>query len=268
MVGEEGKTRIPILHNYSGAGFDPDKDLLQSYGEGWQSGTYLPQERQLFGYPGGLVNDWRLKTNLEGLFAAGDQLFAANCHGHAAATGHYAGRHAAAYAESAPTATAHRRQADGEKDRIRSILNGFGGVDWREVNTTISLIMQEHCGATKSGEVLAPGLVKLRDLRRHELLHLRPRNPHELMRTLEVLNILTNAELVIHACLAREASARYLLFERSDFPALDPPEWQKFVTVRLENETVVEGAIPLDYYGQLEENYLAYNADYVGGLGR
>jgi len=31
MVGEEGKTRVPILQNYSAAGFDPDKDLLQSY---------------------------------------------------------------------------------------------------------------------------------------------------------------------------------------------------------------------------------------------
>ncbi len=262
MVGEEGKTQIPILHNYCAAGFDPDKDLLQSYGEGWRSAAFLPQERQLFGYPGGLVNDWSLRTNLEGLYAAGDQLFASNCHGHAATTGHYAGRHAAAYSKSAHEAGVDDGQVSAERARIRSLVDGFGGVEWKEVNATIASIMQDHCGAKKSAEVLAPGLAKLREMGRHEVLHLRPRNPLELTRTLEVLNILTNAELVIHACLAREASARYLLFERSDYPEMDPPNWHKFVTVRLEDRRVVEGELPLDYYGSLEKNYEAKNAGF------
>jgi len=267
MVGEEGKTRIPILHNYSAAGFDSDQDLLQSYGEGWQSADFQPQERQLFGYPGGLVNDWSLRTNLEGLYAAGDQLFASNCHGHAAATGHYAGRHAADYAASAVGGGVDEEQAGAERARIRSLLGGPGGVSWKEVNATISFIMQEHCGATKSAEMLAPGLAKLLYMMENEFLHLRPRNPHELTRTLEVLNVLTNAEVVIHSCLAREASARYLLFERSDYPKMDPPEWHKFVTVRLEGGTVVEGELPLDYHGSLAENYEANNGDYLGKTG-
>ena len=33
MLGEEGKTKVPILENYTEAGFDPTKDLLQSYGD-------------------------------------------------------------------------------------------------------------------------------------------------------------------------------------------------------------------------------------------
>jgi len=267
MVGEEGKTRIPILHNYSAAGFDSDQDLLQSYGEGWQSADFQPQERQLFGYPGGLVNDWSLRTNLEGLYAAGDQLFASNCHGHAAATGHYAGRHAADYAASAVGGGVDEEQAGAERTRIRSLLGGPGGVSWKEVNATISFIMQEHCRATKSAEMLAPGLAKLLYMMENEFLHLRPRNPHELTRTLEVLNVLTNAEVVIHSCLAREASARYLLFERSDYPKMDPPEWHKFVTVKLEEGTVVEGELPLDYHGSLAENYEANNGDYLGKTG-
>jgi succinate dehydrogenase/fumarate reductase flavoprotein subunit len=268
MVGEEGKTQIPILGNYSAAGFDPDRDLLQSYGEGWRSASYLPQERQLFGFPGGLVNDWTLRTNLEGLYAAGDQLFASNCHGHAATTGHYAGRHAAAYASSAPDAVVDSGQADAERTRILALLDGPGGVDWKEINTTISTIMQQHCGATKSAELLEAGLVKLERLRENEVLHLRPQNPHELTRTLEVLNILTNAELVIQACLARRASAEYLLFERSDYPEMDPPDWHKFVTVKLERGRAVGGEMSLDYYGSLEENYAANNEDYGGEAGR
>ena len=102
MVGEEGKTKIPILKNYTEAGFDPSKDLLQSYGDGWKSGSFLPKERQLFGLPGGMVNDWTLQTNIKGLYAAGDQLFASNCLGHAAATGFYAGRHASEFAKKSP----------------------------------------------------------------------------------------------------------------------------------------------------------------------
>ena len=91
MVGEEGKTKIPILENYTKRGFDPAKHMLQSYGNGWQSAAFLAQERQLFGAPGGIMHDWDLKTNIDGIYAAGDQLFASDCCGFAAATGYYAG---------------------------------------------------------------------------------------------------------------------------------------------------------------------------------
>lgn len=74
MVGEEGKTKIPILQNYTERGFDPAKHCLQSYGTGWQSAAFLTQERQLFGAPGGIMHDWDLKTNIDGIYAAGDQL--------------------------------------------------------------------------------------------------------------------------------------------------------------------------------------------------
>ena len=42
--------------------------------------------------------DWNLKTTLDGLYAAGTQMFAPEDHSYAAATGRYAGRKAAAYA--------------------------------------------------------------------------------------------------------------------------------------------------------------------------
>ena len=81
MVGEEGKTKIPVLNNFTERGFDPAKHRLQSYGTGWQSAAFLAQERQLFGAPGGIFHDWDLKTNIEGLYAAGDQLYASDCCG-------------------------------------------------------------------------------------------------------------------------------------------------------------------------------------------
>ena len=97
MVGEEGKTKIPILAElYESGALIHQRHMLQSYGTGWQSANFLEQERQLFGAPGGIIHDWDLKTNIDGIYAAGDQLYASDCAGFACATGYYAGRKAAA----------------------------------------------------------------------------------------------------------------------------------------------------------------------------
>ena len=263
MVGEEGKTKIPILDAYTKAGFDPEKDLLQSYGDGWKSGSFLPQERQLFGLPGGVVNDWELGTNLEGLYAAGDQLFASNCHGHAAATGSYAGRHAARYASRIGSPDIEFSQVQAEKKRICALIDRDSGIGWRELNAGIARIMQNYCGEVKSEELLAIGLERLEQISDEGASKLHARNPHELLRCLEVLNVRTNAEIVLHSCLARRASSKHLHFTRQDFPEIDPPEWHRFVTVRKKNGKVVVGHKPLDYYGSLEENYLVHNRDYL-----
>jgi hypothetical protein len=263
MVAQEGKSRIPIFQRYNEEGFIPDKDLLQSYGEGWTSASFLPRERQLFGLPGGIVNDWNLKTNIEGLYAAGDQLFASDCNGHAAATGYYAGRHAADYAIQSSNSIIDNRRIEIEKSRIDSLINKNEGLGWKEFNMAITRIMQNYCGEIKSEELLNIGLKMLENLEVKEAPKLRARNPHELIRTLEVLNIVTNAKIIIYSCLARKASSKHLHFIRSDYPELDPPEWHKFITVKLENNKVKVGALPIDYYGTLNENYENHNREYL-----
>jgi len=259
MVGEEGKTKIPILRAYGEAGFDPEKDLIQSYGDGWKSGSFLPQERQLFGLPGGVVNDWKLMTNVEGLFAAGDTLYASNCFGHAAATGHYAGRHAAAFAARMEAAAVDERQVAEERRRVTAPIAGENGTDWKELNTAITRIMQNYCGAFKSEELLVTGLKMLADLETREAARLSVRNPHELGRAHEVLDILTNAELVMEACRARKASSRELEFTRLDYPEIDPPEWMKLVTVKRGRDGVETDSRSLRYFGDLVENYEKHN---------
>jgi succinate dehydrogenase/fumarate reductase flavoprotein subunit len=243
-------------------GFDPEKHLLQSYGEGWRSGAFLPQERQLFGLPGGIVNDWELRTNLEGLYAAGDQLFASNCHGHAAATGHYAGRHAADYAKKASEPRIDKHQVYEERSRVYSLLKRDKGIGWKALNMRIARLMQHYCGEIKSKELLKAGLSLLKKIQKEEAPELIAHNPHEMVRSLEVLNILTNAEIILQACLARKASSKHLHFHRSDYPEDDPPEWHKFVTIKQEKNEVVSGEKPLDYYGSLKDNYESYNSDY------
>jgi succinate dehydrogenase/fumarate reductase flavoprotein subunit len=237
--------------------------VLQSYGDGWRSGQFLPQERQFFGIPGGIVNDWTLMTNLDGLFAAGDVLFASDCVGHAAATGHYAGRHAAAFAATRGEVTVDERQVEAERRRLYEPLERRHGVSWQALAEAITRVMQNYCGAVKSDVLLNEGLRMLHELRQNEAQALFARNPHDLLRAQETLNVLTNAELVIHSCLARRASSKWLHFVRLDHPEVDPPEWHRFVTVWQDESGVKTGSLPIDYYGDLAAGYERHNQDYL-----
>ncbi|MGN0659058.1 MAG: FAD-dependent oxidoreductase [Emergencia sp.] len=265
MVGEEGKTKIPILQNYTERGFDPAKHALQSYGTGWQSAAFLTQERQLFGAPGGIMHDWDLKTNIDGIYAAGDQLFASDCCGYACATGHYAGRKAADYADTVNFAEPDQKDVDAEMKRLYAPLENEEGMNWRELNMAISKAMQNYCGGVKCADLLKEGLDLLESYERDKVPQLSAVTPHDLMRTHEVLDILEVAKLILNACLMRESSSVPLCFERSDFPEMDPEEDRHFITIRMEDGKPVKGIVPHDYFGNLKEEYEKRNQDYIGG---
>ena len=263
MVGEEGKTKIPVLEDYNRRGFDPEKHMIQSYGSGWQSASFLPQERQLFGAPGGVMHDWDLKTNINGIYAAGDQLFASDCCGFAAATGYYAGRKASEYAKASELAAVDRTEIEREKERLYAPLFIEDGMDWRELNMAISKAMQNYCGEVKCRDLLTEGLSLLESYERDIVPKISCSNPHELMRAHEVFDILEVSKLILHACLLRESSSKPLCFERSDFPEKDPAEDRRFITIRQEDGKVVKGSVPHDYFGDLETEYEKRNQDYI-----
>jgi len=260
MVGEEGRTKVPILKTYAEAGFDPRKDLLQSYmllGSDPMRGSVRPQDRTggEIGDAGGPVVNWDLMTNLEGFYVAGDALFAANYHYHAATTGRYAGRKAAEYAVKVGTPAIAWGQVEQEKTRVYAPLKGSGELEWKELNAAMCRIMQNYCGEYKNEELLKIGLIWLEDMEKNEGPRVCADNPHKLMRTLEVYNILTCNEIILHSSRARKASSRYLDFFRLDYPEMDPPDWHKWVTVKQEDGTVKTGELPIDFWGPLKENY-------------
>jgi len=273
MVGNEGKTRI-IYETYTQAGFDPDKDMLQANvlppemaGQyiPWWTGIGPPQWRETaFGGVGGVTVDWDLKTSLEGLYAAGNQLAGGGGHVGAATTGRYAARKAADYALKAGEPVIDRRQVEEDKARVYAPVKRKEGVGWKELQAGICRIMQDYCGEYKSEETLKMGLRWLNSIRESEASRAYARNPHELMRTLECLVRLTVGEIIMHASLARKASSLPLDFKRIDYTEMDPPEWNKFVTIRLENGEVKVGELPFNYWLLLpnaptyEENYKAH----------
>ncbi|MGN0373700.1 MAG: FAD-dependent oxidoreductase [Enterocloster sp.] len=262
MVGEEGKTKIPVLENFTERGFDPRRHRLQSYGTGWQSAAFLDQERQLFGAPGGIFHDWDLKTNIEGIYAAGDQLYASDCAGFAAATGYYAGRKAAEASGSFGHEAADRDEIEKEKERLYRPLFVKDGMDWRELNKAVCKAMQNYCGGVKNDMLLEQGLQLLEQYEKEYVPMLSCRNPHELMRAHEVMDILEVCKLIINSCLLRKSSSGPLCFERSDYPQMDPPEDRCFITIRQEEGEIISRRVPKDYYGDVKIEYEKRNAEY------
>ena len=266
MVGEEAKTKIPIYADYTERGFDPQKHMLQSYGTGWQSASFLEQERQFFGAPGGLMHDWDLSTNVPGIYAGGDMLFASDCAGYACATGHYAGRKAAGYADSHTAAQTNAQleaQVSAEMERLYAplISDPRTGMSWKELNAAIAKGMQNYCGGVKCEELLREGLNLLESFENNEEKMLYASNPHELMRVHEVFDILTVAKIVLHASLARKSSSEPLCFERSDYPQKDPQSDRRHIVLRWENGNVRTRSVPLDYFGDLKQEYEARNIE-------
>ena len=271
MVGNEGKTRIAIYDTLTKAGFDPDKDLFQApvtMPEGyahpnfWSTGVNTaPTVRMLGG--GGFLVDWDLKTNLEGLYiGAGGNLFGGGCHGESHTTGRYAGKHAAAYAKTAPEPKIDKTQVNKEREfTYNATRQSKEGTGWKEINAAIARIMRDYCGRYKNATTLNLGLRLFNELKTAELATAYASNPHELGRLLECYSLVTLGELVMKSSLERKASNTILDFIRLDYPAMDPPEWNKLLPVRQEDDKVKVRSLPLDFHlkapyaADFEENY-------------
>lgn len=276
MVGHEGNTRIPVYAVYGRAGFDPDRDMLQATVlppdgytfKPWWNSMPVSQWRECGRLVdgGGLVFDWDLKTSLEGLYAAGEQLAGGANHATSSATGRYAGRNAAQHAASAERPVAHAPQVEAERQRIFAPVRRTGGLGWKEVQAGLCRIMQDYCGEYRSAETLKVGHQWLASIEESELANLHARNPHELMRALETGVRLTVGKAMMHASLARKASSRALGFKRIDFPDMDPPEWQKHIGIRREGDEVHVRDIACDYpllppySADHEQNYREHSA--------
>jgi succinate dehydrogenase/fumarate reductase flavoprotein subunit len=260
MLLEEESTGKVIVNTYSEAGFDPSRDQLQNYA--LIEGSSMSQWREAIG--GGLVIDWDLRTSLEGLYAAGTQLFSPGDHSFAAATGRYAGRKAAKFALQADQPAIAKDQVSREKARVYAPVKRTAGMDWKELHAGIARTMQYFCSEYKTELLFKMGLDSLGEIEEKWAATLFAQDPHKLIRSLEDLSILTHARIILHSSLARKASSQFLGFHRIDYPQLDPPEWRKFITVRQENGEVRIGELELDYCGNLKDNYEAHNRDYSG----
>jgi succinate dehydrogenase/fumarate reductase flavoprotein subunit len=273
MVGQEGKTRIPIVQTYERAGFDPAKDMLQTYdflrGQGMRE-FVAPQERTFgeIGVAGGMLVDWDLMSNIPGLFGAGDLLFGSQDHVNAATTGRYAGARAALYARSVSHAALDTAQIEREKERVYAPLTETSdSIDWKELNIGVARVMQNYCAELKNEELLKLAEIWLADIEQNEISRVSAGNPHQLMRTLDVIDILTCAQMIVHASKARKASSEVLSFNRVDYPENDPPEWHKYIVIGQDkNNQVRVTDRPLGFWGDFESNYRPRHAENMAAM--
>ena len=260
MLSEESTTKI-LVDTMKEGGFDLGRDQLISYK--FIEGQSMPQWRDA-GYGGGVLVDWNLKSSVDGLYAAGTQMFSPEDHSYCAATGRYAGRKAAAYAMEVGEVEVDRAQIEQEKARIYAPTKRDSGVEWKELHVGLTRAMQYFVSEYKTEHLLNMGLDEIERIEANAVPQLFAHDPHKLMRSVEDLNMIEYAKIVIHAMLARKASSRPLGLNRIDYPEMDPAEWNKFLTLKLENNEIQIGELPQRFFGNMKEQYEAHNQDYTG----
>ncbi|MCL2228142.1 MAG: FAD-binding protein, partial [Oscillospiraceae bacterium] len=260
MLAEESTTRV-FVNTMKQGGFDINRDQLMAYK--FIEGQSLPQWRDP-GYGGGLVVDWNLRTTVEGLYAAGTTMFAPEDHSYAAATGRYAGRKAAVFVKEVGECQVNRDQIEVEKNRIFAPTKRDSGIEWKELHNGLARVMQYYVSEFKTERLLKMGLEELERLEAEAVPQLFAHDPHKLMRSIEDLSMIEYAKIIIHASLARKASSVPLGFNRIDYPEVDPADWNKFLTLKLENGRIQTGELPQGFWGDMKQQYEAHNKDYTG----
>ena len=260
MLAQESTTKI-MIDTMEADGFDKHRDQVLNY-------TFIEmQPSQQYRDPaggGGIMTDWDLMTNVEGLYAAGMSTFSPGDHSYAAATGRYAGRKAAALAKKLGQGEVSRAQIDAEKERVLAPTKRSAGIDWKELNYGVNRVMQYFAGEYKNETLLNMALEEIGRIEANAVPQLCAPDPHKLMRALEDLSIIEYAKIILNAMRERRCSSPKLGFERLDYPESDPEEVKNYLALHLEDGKVCFERIPIRYWGNMKEQYEAHNPDYAG----
>ncbi|MBN1366487.1 MAG: FAD-dependent oxidoreductase [Dehalococcoidales bacterium] len=182
---------------------------------------------------GGLFADEEFKTTLKGLFVIGDACIGLGGCGSAIMSGLLTATKMPDYLNETTDIDINEAQVEGQKEVALAPLNVKDGTDPIELECAIRYICERYVGMYKSEGKLLEGLRRLNSLRRVFLPKVMAKNPHYLMRCLEVRNIMDLAEAHIKACLARkESRGNYI---RTDYPDSDAGRDNMLTFQHLEN---------------------------------
>jgi hypothetical protein len=112
-------------------------------------------------------------------------------------------------------------------------------------------------------DLLKRGLARLGEYEKNVVPETFAHNPHELVRLLEVFDILTNALLILHASLARKHSSKPLNFQGGDSTEEESPKDAKLIVLKQDEGQITTRELPVDFYGDLKENHERYNSEYI-----
>ena len=165
--------------------------------------------------PSGIVVNKEVETTLKNLYAAGQVAY--GIHFPAApwpfASGARAGQNSAERAQKSYHLKADENQIDAFKERIYAPLKvKKQRVMWHELNLEINNILQSYL-TLNSKESLKMGLQYIEDLKKENL---GAKNPHELMRLMETLSLLTVSEIFFRAALSSRKSNEWRILKKVD----------------------------------------------------
>ena len=183
---------------------------------------------------GGIRYNEKGETSIKGLFAAGDEYFGGISA--AAVFGWLTGVAAAQYAKQSGGSNISAHEVPPVLSRM---LTRENGISWQEANTALQQVMHDFAGAVRSGTMLEAGRSHLRRIRSKAMNNLTAPNTHDLMRSLEILNLFEIGELVFTAALERKETRG--AFVRSDFPYSNPSlNGQSLICRKVNGELMTE----------------------------
>jgi succinate dehydrogenase/fumarate reductase flavoprotein subunit len=138
--------------------------------------------------------------------------------------GRIAGTHAVEYIKDLEHTQPDPEFLEAEKARIYAPLNQPNGIPHTQVEYKLRRLVNDYLQPPKSGHKMEIGLRHF--VRYHETLaQMGARDPHELMRCIEVHFIRDCAEMAAKASLYRRESRWGLYHYRLDFPEKNNDEW-------------------------------------------
>lgn len=200
-----------------------------------------PVEFTTYGYRSGGGRIWqneRCETSVKGLYATGDETVGGISP--AAIFGWMAGENAAHHAKDVlPSMMVEATAKIEEWERLFSeIRSREVGPDWKEVNIALQQIMNDYAGVIRSETLLAAGITLLQRLKKKAYATMIAKNQHELIRCLEVLNLLDLGELMFISMRERKETRGQHV--RSDYPFTNPLLNMWLVIKKAEGNPVTE----------------------------
>lgn len=198
----------------------------------------------------GIDIDINSETTVDGLYASGD--LTGNVRGDitsAAVFGQVAGENAADKCKEKDFYDVTTLPLIQEKVvEYNEMLGRESGAHWLEVNSTLQQIMEKYVSVknVRSESLMKAGYKYLTDLKKYALQQLKAENSHELVRSLEVLDLL-DIGIVMALCGENRKETRGVI-KRMDYPFTNPLLNNKFQTI-----TMTENGEQLDFRDKVKK---------------
>lgn len=209
-----------MKHWLDNEGFDALVDHLNEKGIDLKKHAIEWATYGMRGSAGSIWQNVKGETSVKGLYVAGDET--TRSISPAATFAWIAGKNMVEYVKGVylPDPAKPEPLLEEKVSFIDELRKRENGPDWREVNIALQQVMSDYAGFVRSKNMLEAGLTHLDRLKKEASTTMIARNRHELMRALEVINLLELGELVCIAAGERKETRGW--HERKDYPYKDP----------------------------------------------